>query len=151
MKRLLLLVVFAAIASPQYAGPRTVYILPMAAGLDQYIAQWLTRDHTMQVVADPKAAEVVMTDRLGDAFEQKLAQIHPAEKKSDSSDQPGTSAPNAFRSSRGRGTIFIVDAKSRQVLWSAHEKPPKSNSDADLNRTAERIAKQLSPKSSSGK
>ena len=108
MKRLLILVFFAALASAQYAGPRTVYILPMAAGLDQYIAQWLTRDHAMQVVADPKAAEVVMTDRLGEAFEQKLEQIRPAEKKSDSKDSSSNALPNTFRSSKGRGTIFLV-------------------------------------------
>ena len=100
----------------------------------------------MQVVADPKAAEVVMTDRLGEAFEQKLEQIRPAEKKADSKDSSSNALPNAFRSSKGRGTIFIVDAKSRQVLWSEHEKPARSNSDADLNRTAERIVKKLSAK-----
>ena len=151
MKRLCILAFFAALASAQYAGPKTVYILPMAAGLDQYIAQWLTRDHAMQVVADPKVADVVMTDRLGEAFEQKLARIHPtAEKKSDSSDS-GNNLPNTFRSSKGRGTIFIVDAKSRQVLWSEYEKPPRSNSDADLNRAAERIAKKISGAPPSGK
>jgi hypothetical protein len=148
MKRLLVLGFFAALAYAQYAGPRTVYILPMAAGLDQYIAQWLTRDHAMQVVADPKAADVVMTDRLGQAFEQKLAQIHPSGEKKDNKDSADAALPNTFRSSKGRGTIFIVDAKSRQVLWSEYEKPAKSNSDADLNRTAERIAKKLSEKPS---
>jgi hypothetical protein len=139
MKRLLILCLFVIPAFAQYAGPRTVYILPMAAGLDQYLAQWLTRDHIMQVVADPKAADVVMTDRLGEAFEQKLEQIRrPADKKPDS-----TALPNTFRSSKGRGTVFIVDAKSRQVLWSQYQKPSGSNSAADLNRTAERIAKRL--------
>jgi hypothetical protein len=145
MKRLLILVFFAVPAFAQYAGPRTVYILPMASGLDQYVAQWLTRDHIMQVVADPKAAEVVMTDRLGEAFEQRMTELHPAagEKKADAA-----VLPNTFRSSKGRGTIFIVDAKSRQVLWSEYEKPARSNSDADLNHTAERIAKKISgPKS----
>jgi hypothetical protein len=146
MNRLLILVFFAMPAFAQYAGPRTVYILPMAAGLDQYVAQWLTRDHIMQVVADPKAAEVVMTDRLGDAFEQKLAQIHPTEEKDKKTES--AALPNTFRSSKGRGTIFIVDARSRQVLWSEYQKPARSNSDADLNRAAERITKKISgPKS----
>ena len=115
----------------------------MAGGLDQYLAQWLTKDHVMQVVTDPKAAEVVMTDRLGEAFEQKMQQIHPeaADKKSDDS------APHSFRSSKVQGTIFLVDAKSRQVLWSDYQKPPRSNSDKDLNRAAEQIAKKLSGKS----
>ena len=42
------------------------------------------------------------------------------------------------------GTIFLVDAKSRQVLWSDYQKPPRTNSDHDLNRTAEEIAKKIS-------
>ena len=90
----------------------------------------------MQVVADPKIAEVIMTDRLGQAFEQQLKAIRPdADKKSDDS------ARNTFRSTVPRGTIFLVDAKSRQVLWSDYQKPPRSNSDGDLNHTAEQIAK----------
>jgi hypothetical protein len=141
MKLFPALALFATLAFAQYAGPKTVYILPMAAGLDQYLAQWLTKDHVMQVVADPKIAEVVMTDRLGEAFEQKMKEIRPdADKKSD-----GT-VPNTFRTTKPRGTIFLVDAKSRQVLWSDHHKPPSSNSDGDLNRTAEQIAKKLSGK-----
>jgi hypothetical protein len=141
MKRFIFVALFAALACAQYAGPKTVYILPMSAGLDQYLAQWLTKDHVMQVVADPKAAQVFMTDRLGEAFEQKLKQIHPDDDK-----KTDATARNSFRSTQARGTIFLVDAKSRQVLWSDYQKPPNTNSDHDLNRTAEQIAKRLSGK-----
>jgi hypothetical protein len=52
-------------------------------------------------------------------------------------------------SGRGRGTIFLVDVKSRQVLWSAFEKP-KNSSPQELDRTAVRVVKllkeDLSPK-----
>src|ERR1700685_3154978 len=121
MKRVPIFVIFAVLACAQYAGPKTVYILPMADGLDQYLAQWLTQDHIMQVVADPKTAEVVMTDRLGEAFEQKMKEIRPdGDKKSDDT------AHNTFRSTKPRGTIFLVDAKTRQVLWSDYQKPPRS-------------------------
>jgi hypothetical protein len=148
MKWFAIVALFAALAlvptpvGAQYAGPKTVYILPMAAGLDQYLAQWLTKDHVMQVVADPKTAEVVMTDRLGEAFEQKMKQIHPDSDKSDK--KSDETAPHTFRSTKPQGTIFLVDAKSRQVLWSDYQKPPRSNSDSDLNRAAEQIAKKLS-------
>jgi hypothetical protein len=92
----------------------------------------------MQVVADPKIAEVIMTDRLGQAFEQQLKAIRPdADKKSDDN------ARNTFQSTRARGTIFLVDPKSRRVLWSDYQKPSSSNSDSDLNRTAEQITKKL--------
>jgi hypothetical protein len=139
MKPFPILAVFASLALAQYAGPRTVYILPMAAGLDQYVAQWLTKNHVMQVVADPKIAEVVMTDHIGEAFEQKMQQLRPnTDKKSD------TATHGEFHSTKPRGTIFLVDAKSHQVLWSDYQKPPRSNSDVDLNRTAEAIAKKIS-------
>ena len=64
MNLLTALALFAAAAGAPYSGPKTVYIFPMAGGLDQYVAQWLTKDHVMLVVKDPKAAEVVMTDLL---------------------------------------------------------------------------------------
>ena len=139
MKALPILAVFATLACAQNAGPKTVYILPMSAGLDQYLAQWLTKDHIMQVVADPKAADVVMTDRLGEAFEEKMKEIRPDDDKKKKDDD----THNGYRSSTPHGTIFIVDAKTRHVLWSDYQKPPRTNSDSELNRTAEQIAKKL--------
>ncbi|HWF10972.1 MAG TPA: hypothetical protein VG297_21030 [Bryobacteraceae bacterium] len=149
MKAFFVLTAFAALASAQYSGPKTVYILPMAAGLDQYLAQRLTQDHVMQVVTDPKAAEVIMTDRLGEAFEQKLREIHPPEtanannSNSSNKDEKKTddATHNTFRGSTAKGTVFLVDAKSRAVLWSDYQKPGH-----DPNRTAERIAHALSGK-----
>jgi hypothetical protein len=120
---------------------RSVYVLPMANGLDQYLAQQLISDHVMKVVADPKIADVVLTDRLGEAFEQKLAAIRATEQTKDDKDDTRTHA--AFRSSTGRGTIFLVDAKSRQVLWSDYEKVPVSTSSDALHQEAGRIAKKL--------
>lgn len=131
------LLAMVALAAFGQSAKRTVYILPMAGGLDQYLAQWLTRDHVMQVVTDAKMADAVLTDRIGEGFEQQMAQIHPADKKSD------VTTHHAFRSNREPGTVFLVDAKSRQVLWSDYEKVPGSNSNKSLNREASRIAKKL--------
>jgi len=132
------------------AGARQVYILPMAGGLDQYLATWLTREHVLQVVTDPKVADVILTDRIGEAFEQKLNELYPPEKKKKEADDktPAESgsggAHSGFRTSGGRGTLFMVDTKSRQVVWSDHEKPVELT-DARLNREAERIVKKLAP------
>jgi hypothetical protein len=132
------------------AGARQVYILPMAGGLDQYLATWLTREHVMQVVTDPKAADVILTDRIGEGFEQKLRELYPEEKKKKDADdktptESGSGAPHSgFRTSGSRGTLFLVDTKSRQVVWSDYEKPVEP-SDAHLNREAERIVKKLGP------
>ena len=128
---------------PGQSMRRSVYVLPMANGLDQYLAQQLTSDHVLKVVADPKIADVVLTDRLGEAFEQKLAAIRATEQTKDDKDKDDTRTHAAFRSSTGRGTIFLVDAKSRQVLWSDYEKVPFSSSSDALHQEAERIAKKL--------
>lgn len=136
------LLAFVAIGAFGESAPRTVYILPMAGGLDQYLAQWVTRDHVMQVVTDAKLADTVLTDQLGQRFEQRMAEIQPRDDKKD--DKKTDAVPShAFRSSMGRGTVFLVDAKSRQVLWSDYEKTPGSNSSGRLNREAKRIAKKL--------
>jgi hypothetical protein len=144
MKRFPLVSLFTITLLAQSAGLHKVYVLPMAGGLDQYLADWLTRGKVMQVVTDPKSADLVMTDRLGEAFEQKLTQILPPPEKPDKKiETGGGSTPhNTFRSSSARGTLFLVDVKSRQVMWSDHEKPPVV-SDANLNREAERVAKKL--------
>jgi hypothetical protein len=143
MKRVLLPFVFALTAFGQAAGvhheARSVYILPMAGGFDQFLAEQLTRDHVMQVVADPKTADAVLTDRLGEPFERKLAKIHPR----DEDDDDAAETHPGFRSSTAAGTIFLVDLKSRHVLWSDFEKPGRSNSQGALNRKAARVVKNL--------
>jgi hypothetical protein len=133
---------FAVFTASGQSAPRTVYVLPMANGLDQYLAQRLSSDRVLKVVADPKIADVVLTDRLDEAFEQKLVEIRSADQKKDD-DKNDTRAHAAFRSSKGKGTIFLVDAKSREVLWSDYEKVPVSSSSEVLNREAQRIATKL--------
>ena len=137
MKYLALLAFSVTIAFGQSTWG-TVYIMPMAGGLDQYLAACLTRDRVMQVVADPKIADIVLTDRLGEAFEQKMAEIHPKDdKKTDPNSHP------AFRTTTARGTVFLVHVKSRQVIWSDYENFPASSSGSNLNQVAERIVKKL--------
>jgi hypothetical protein len=148
MKPFCLAFLTAALSLGQYTGPKTVYILPMSGGLDQYLAQWLTKDHLMRVVADPHQAEVVMTDTLGEPFEQKMKQLLPPDASKKTVDNP---TPHTFQSSKRRGTIFIVDAKSRQVVWSDYQKPANSTSDKDLNNTAAQIAKKIAGPPPSGK
>lgn len=162
MKYLLLLTFAAASLSAQTAGMRQVYLLPMAGGLDQYLADWLTRGHVMQVVTDPKAADVILTDRIGSAFEAKLAELYPPPpppQKDDDKDKDkdekaakkeggsGAATHHDFRPTGARGTIFLVDTKSHLVVWSDHERPVEAT-DRRLNRQAERIVRKLQPKTS---
>jgi hypothetical protein len=147
MKRLLLTTLFAVPALFAQAAPASVYILPMAGGLDQYIAARLTRDKVLPVVADPKAAGIVLTDRIGEAFEQRLTQLVPPVKpetdEDDSKPRVQDNLHPAFQSSARRGTFFLVDAKTRQVVWSGYLRPVSHATPDSLDREAARLAKNL--------
>jgi len=141
---------------------RTIYIMPMRHGLDQYIANQLTREHVLEVIADPARADAVFTDRLGEALEGKLEKLHPtpkpdapkaaepekADSEKDHSDaKDKSSGPKTFREPEpehtstlggGKGTLFLVDAHSRVILWSVYEKPVPSNP-RSLDGAAKRV------------
>jgi len=194
MKRCLCLLPLAgALAcAADLAGVHSVYLLPMAKGMDQYLANRLTNERVFRVVTDPKLADAIFTDHLGEGFQAKLEDFSPTPKPpeppkpavaepaaktgdepappakpahSDSKAKPAGDAPsspdllgkteNTLTSptssgfSRARGTVFLVDAKSRQVVWSIYE-PPKDFEGKEMNRTASdivsRLKKDLNPK-----
>lgn len=127
---------------------RTVYLLPMSSGLDQYLANRLTRAGQLQVVTDPQLADAVFTDRIGVSFEERLAELYPRtidtaddEKKTETA---AAAVPSGRASSwgRGNGNFFLVDRKSRRVIWSYHY-VPKNSRPAELNRVADRVADKL--------
>lgn len=72
----LALVLAAAPLSAQLSSIQTVYLFPMGNGLDQYLANRLTSGGALQVVTDPLKADAVFTDRLGEAFEARFAEIY---------------------------------------------------------------------------
>jgi hypothetical protein len=148
----------AAARAASLGEVKSVYIFPMSNGLDQYLANRITRDHVMQVVTDPKAADAVITDKLGAAFEAELLRLRPELKpppppkpKSDKDEDSDEATPakeeqqvivpvNTFRNARG--TVFLVHAKSQQVVWSTYQKPVHRNP-SDLERTAGKITQVL--------
>jgi hypothetical protein len=155
----------------ELSGVHTVYVLSMSKGLDQYLANRLINDHVFQVVTDPKRADAFLTDRIGESLQSKLEEIFPppapekaapaekpapaAEKapKADKDKEPPTNplltetvnklaSPGSNSFGRGKGTVFLVDAKSRQVVWSAYQLP-KGSSAKELDRTASDIVSRL--------
>jgi len=157
MKRLLFLVSFsgALLFGQNLSDVHSVYLLPMTHGLDQYLAIRLTGEHVFQVVTDPKRADAIFTDRIGAAFESKLVDLtsNPEPVASDSDEQPvtGSSGKSASKLAdpsvnssfaRTKGTLFLVNPKSHQVLWSAY-KPSKDSSSGQLDRTASDIVSRL--------
>ena len=144
----------------------TIYIMPMRHGLDQYIANQLTREHVLEVIEDPAHADAVFTDSLGESFESRLEKLHPTPKPeapkpveakneesdkdhADKSSKPSDSKifsepepPHVSTFARGRGTLFVVDAHSRVILWSVYEKPTASTPHS-LDGTAKRVVSRL--------
>lgn len=134
----------------------------MGGGMDQYLANELTRGHILQVVADPKIANAVMTDRIGPMFEARMDDLFPPEepvKEAKKKEEKGEGEPdeNALMadavnkaapvgamavSGRGRGTVFLVDIKTREVLWSTFDRT-EDRTGREMDRTAARIVATL--------
>jgi len=127
-------------ASPDLSGIKTVYLLPMSSGLDQYLAVRLTAAGVVQVVTDPQKADAVFTDRIGSNLEQTLEQLYQSKAKDDSKDEGFKATMQPL--SRGRGSIFLVDRKTRAVIWSMYALPKSSQAD-ELNHLAQKITMQL--------
>jgi len=189
MKRLLLLVgcTGALLSGADLARVHTVYVMPMARGMDQYLANRISTGRVFLVVTDPKLADAVLTDAIGQNFQAQLENISPTPKppeekkeaaanaakseKGEAAAKPakgeaaargatrtaadeasavlsmfqdteGKVAPVVSSFARSKGTIFLVDAKSRQVVWSTFD-PSKSTSTRDLDRTASDIVSRL--------
>jgi len=150
MKLFWALALFAAApiwaVNPQLKQVTAVYILGMGSGMDQYLANQLTAMNVFQVVTDPQKADAVITDRLGEPFETKLKELYAQEApsaeadKKDNADIGGAARVSSI--GRGKGTFFIVDRKSRNVLWSFYEEP-KDTTPSQLTKTASRVVRRL--------
>jgi hypothetical protein len=132
----------ASAASPELSEVKTVYLLPMAGGLDQYLAVALTNGGVFKVVTDPQKAEAVFTDHIGASLEQSLHELYEAKEKAEDGKSNDNFKPTMAPLSRGKGSIFLVDRTTRAVLWSTYA-PPKDAQADSLNRLAVRIAGQL--------
>lgn len=143
-----LLTLFAAAAFAMFGSGvdteayKTVYILPMANSLDQFLAIKLTTGDVMQVVTDAHKADAIFTDRIGAGFEQKLDEIYGGKPKDTEDPQDGTVRKPVQAITRGKGAIFLVDPKTRNVIWSDYEHP-KNTTPEEMNHLAERIAAHL--------
>jgi hypothetical protein len=137
----------AAAGSEQLAAVQKVYLMPMTAGLDQHLADQLSRQGVFTVVVDPKQADAVWSDRVDAGFFESLNELYAAgkegETKKDESLEGDAAKPPARRTwNRTRGTVFVVGVASRQVLWS-NFREIEDASPKGLQRIAERIVKDL--------
>ena len=123
---------------------RTVYIVPMANGLNSHIASRLTSSGVVWVVLEPESAEAVLTDRVDEAFWAWSTMHYKVAGKSPNV-APYDDDPLSFKHlNMGpyRGTLFLVDPRNGLILWSIYEPTANTTSNA-LDLAAGHIAASL--------
>ena len=134
----------ALAAEPSLATVQKVYLLPMVGGLDQYLAEQITREGLFTVVVDPKQADAVWSERADAGLTAALDDLYAPPKKKEEPTPTGFEPPPVSRraASRSRGNIFLVGIGSRQVIWSTFlnldDTSPKG-----LSRSARQIVQQV--------
>jgi len=156
---LLVLSCAAASSAADLGTVHTVYVLPMAHGLEQYLANALTNEHVFVIVTDPRKADAVLTDHVGAALQEKLDVMlaPPPAKKTDAKagekdEEPKGSIAEPLNKTENpaanatvghsKGTVFLVDTKGREVVWSVYELPKDATS-KELDRIASDIVSRL--------
>ena len=126
-----------------------VYFWAMQSSLDQYLAEQAAANGAVAVTVDPQMAKSIMTDRIDKPFLDAMDELFPVEGR-DEPEQPDESIEGDFQMARPsnrpkgvpRGTIFLVDVKTRRVLWSTFlgefDARPKS-----LHREAQKVIERL--------
>jgi hypothetical protein len=139
---------YAGEPRPELAEIKTVYLLPMTFAMDQFLAIRLTKGGVLQVVTDPKKADAILSDHIGTALEEKMNSLYGEQKAIDDKDKDKDKDKNSFGGNpmaggtRSKGAVFLVDSKTRNVLWSDYVRPKNSQPD-ELNHVADKIAAQL--------
>lgn len=123
---------------------RTVYIIPMANGLDRHLASRLTSSGVVWVVLEPENADAVLTDRVDEAFwAWSNARYKSTGKPSNTAlNDDDRSRYERPRTGGYRGTVFLVDPRNGVVLWSIYEPTPDTSPNA-LDQAAVHVAVNL--------
>jgi hypothetical protein len=148
-------------ADPATLQIKSVYLMPMGNGLDQHLATQLTRARVFDVVTDPMAADAVLTDRIGPSFEQAFVELYPPPPPPEVKEEKAVdSPPPAEKSigetlaerpdvparvssfSRSRGSVYLIDRKTKRVLWSDYQRPTNSRPD-EVKRAADKLVESL--------
>jgi len=133
---------------PDLTEIKTVYLLPMTYSLDQFLAIRLTKGGVVQVVTDPNKADAILSEHIGTGLEEQLKSLYGEQKTADPADKDKEKDKGSFGNgpmaggTRSKGAVFLVDRKTRNVLWSDYVRPKSSQPD-ELNHVADKIAGQL--------
>lgn len=133
---------------PELMDVKTVYLLPMTYSLDQFLAIRLTKGGVLQVVTDPKLADAILTEHIGTGLEEQLKTLYGDKKSADTDKDKDKDKTPSFSNgpmaggTRSRGAVFLVERKTRNVIWSDYVRPKSAQPD-ELNHAADKIATQL--------
>jgi hypothetical protein len=133
---------------PELMEVKTVYLLPMTYSLDQFLAIRLTKGGVLQVVTDPKLADAILSEHIGTGLEEQLKTLYGEKKVADSDAEKDKDKSSSFAGgpmaggTRSKGAVFLVDRKTRNVIWSDYVRP-KNSQPEELNHVADKIAAQL--------
>lgn len=131
------------------SSAQPVYFWAMQSSLDQYLAEQASTAGALAVTVDPKMASAIMTDRIDKPFLDAMDELFPVEgreepKNSEDSIEGDFQMARPQNRPKGtpRGTIFLVDVKTRKVLWSTFlgefDTNPKS-----LHREAQKVIERM--------
>jgi len=156
---LLLFSVFAVAMSAANEPPRpellqvkSVYLLPMHFGFDQYLANEISRMGIVRVVIDPAQADAVLTDRLGDALEQKLDEIMPRPAPAGAKTAESTATkPAAEGSGESAKSATEPASETKPASTSTDRKKSSRNSPLDIFNAADPNAAHPATTFSSGR
>ncbi len=134
-------------AAADLGSAQPIFFWAMQSSLDQYLAEQAAG--SLNVTMDPQMAKAIMTDRIDQPFLEAMDELFPVEgraepEKSDDSIEGNFQMARPSNRPRGtpRGTIFLVDVKTRRVLWSTFlgdfDSTPKS-----LHREAQKVIDRL--------
>jgi hypothetical protein len=130
-------------ARPELMDVKTVYLLPMTYSLDQFLAIRLTKGGVLQVVTDPNLADAILSEHIGTGLEDQLKSLYGEKKTAEGDKNTATSFSGPVAGgARNKGSVFLVDRKTRSVIWSDYVRPKNSQPD-ELNHVADKIAGQL--------
>jgi hypothetical protein len=128
---------------PELMAVKTVYLLPMTYSLDQFLAIRLTKGGILQVVTDPKLADAILSEHIGTGLEEQLKSLYGDKKDPDADKDKASSFGGPMAGgTRSKGAVFLVDRKTRNVIWSDYVRPKSAQPD-ELNHVADKIAAQL--------
>lgn len=154
---LLSLLACASAFAADLGSAQPIYFWPMQSALDQYLAEQATTVSALGVTVDPKMAKAIMTDRIDASFLEAMDELFPVEGREEKTTEEKTEAADIdFQMARPKnrpkgspkGTVFLVDVKTRQVLWSTFLGdfyPNPKNLHREASKVIERLERELAP------